>query len=98
MKFLQSLVLVLSLCASIQVMAQVGLSTKNKKAIELYMSADNYRVRGQYTQAIDLLNQAIDKDKEFVEAYLSLGIIYKSRKDLARSTENLAKGLQLTTD
>jgi len=81
-----------------QSVAQVGLSTKNKKAIELYMSADNYRVRGQYKQAIDLLNQAIDKDKEFVEAYLSLGIIYKSQKDLAKSTSNFEKGLELTTD
>src|SRR6187551_1839707 len=83
---------------SLPSVAQVGLSTTNKKAIEFYMSADNYRVRGQYKQAIDLLNQAIDKDKNFVEAYLSLGIIYKSQKDLTHSTENFEKGLKLTTD
>ncbi|MGC3944207.1 MAG: hypothetical protein QM762_06765 [Chryseolinea sp.] len=38
------------------------LSTKSKKAIELYTDADNFRVRGEYRVAIDLLNQAIAKD------------------------------------
>jgi len=37
------------------------LSTKNKKAIDLYIEADNYRVRAQYDQAIRLLKQAIEK-------------------------------------
>ena len=84
--------------ASAPSFAQVGLSTKNKKAIELYMSADNYRVRFQYDQAIELLKQAIEKDKDFVEAYQRLGIIYKSKQDLSHSTEYLEKGLQMTPD
>ena len=48
--------------------AQPTLSTKNKKAIEYYNEADNFRVRGQYREALDLLNQAIEKDKNFSEA------------------------------
>ena len=41
--------------------AEAQLSTKSKKAAELYTEADNFRVRGQYTQAIDLLEKNIIK-------------------------------------
>jgi OmpA-OmpF porin, OOP family len=75
-----------------------GLSTKSKKAIELYSEADNYRVRGQFTQAISLLNQAIDKDKNFFEAYYRLGIVYMSQKDFTTANQYLEKGLSLTSD
>lgn len=74
------------------------LSTKSKKAIELYTEADNYRVRGQFTQAIALLNQAIDKDKNFFEAYYRLGIVYMSQKDFRTANQYLEKGLSLTAD
>jgi OmpA-OmpF porin, OOP family len=81
-------------------LAQVptGLSTKSKKAIELYTQADNYRVRGQFTQAIALLNEAIDKDKNFFEAYYRLGIVYMSQKDFTTANQYLEKGLSLTSD
>jgi OOP family OmpA-OmpF porin len=80
------------------VWAQAGLSTKNKKAIELYTQADNYRVRGQYTQAIRMLIEAIDRDKDFVEAYYRLGIVYMSLKDYPRAVQQFEKGLSLTSD
>jgi outer membrane protein OmpA-like peptidoglycan-associated protein/tetratricopeptide (TPR) repeat protein len=78
--------------------APAGLSTKSKKAIELYTEADNFRVRGQFTQAIGLLNQAIDKDKNFFEAYYRLGIVYMSQKDFTTANQYLEKGLSLTSD
>ena len=78
--------------------AQTGLSTKSKKAIELYMEADNYRVRGQYAQAIALLEQAIEKDDQFVEAYYRLGLVYLSKRDLDRSAALFEKALSLTSD
>lgn len=78
--------------------AQTALSTKNKKAIELYVEADNYRVRGQFNQAISLLQQAIEKDKGFTEAYFRLGATYKMMRDLDRSTKSYAAGLYLTID
>jgi OmpA-OmpF porin, OOP family len=82
------------------VSAQVAtnLSTKSKKAIELYTEADNYRVRGQFTQAIGLLNEAIEKDKNFFEAYYRLGIVYMSQKDFVSANQYLEKGLSLTPD
>ena len=78
--------------------AQTALSTKNKKAIELYVEADNYRVRGQFNQAISLLQQAIEKDKGFTEAYFRLGATYKMMRDLDRSTKSYEAGLYLTID
>ena len=74
------------------------LATKSKKAIDLYTEADNFRVRGQFSQAIGLLNEAIQKDKEFVEAYYRLGIVYMTLKDFPQAIRNLEKGLSLTDD
>ena len=74
------------------------LATKSKKAIELYTEADNFRVRGQFSQAIGLLNQAIQRDKNFVEAYYRLGITYMTLKDFPAAIRNLEKGLSLTDD
>ncbi|MBL7857653.1 MAG: OmpA family protein [Cyclobacteriaceae bacterium] len=78
--------------------AQSVLSTKNKKAIELYTEADNYRVRGQFSQAISLLTQAIERDKSFFEAYYRLGIVYMSLKDYPRANHYFENGLLFTTD
>lgn len=71
------------------------LSTSNKKAIDLYIQSDNYRVRGQYDQAVSLLKQAIEKDKKFEEAYHKLAAVYKSMDKLPLATENLEHGLSL---
>lgn len=78
--------------------AQIPLATKSKKAIEFYTEADNYRVRSQFSQAIGLLIQALEKDKNFVEAYYRLGIIYMTLKDFPQAIKNFEKGLSLTDD
>ncbi len=78
--------------------SQVPLSTKSKKAIELYTESDNYRVRGQNTQAIQLLNAAIEKDKNFLEAYHRLGVVYYSLKDFEHAISYFEKALSLATD
>ncbi|MEO7989191.1 MAG: OmpA family protein [Chryseolinea sp.] len=77
---------------------QAQLSTTSKKAIEYYTQADNYRVRNQYEQAIELLNMAIAKDKNFVEAYYRLGLTYHSLKQYPKAMELYEKGLSLTED
>lgn len=78
--------------------AQTQLSTKSKKAIELYTMADNYRVRGQFQQAVDLLNQALDKDENFVEAYYRLGLVYLTAKQYPPAIQAFENGLKRTTD
>jgi len=97
MRFLLSVLLSL-LVSSSSLHAQPTLSTKNKKAIELYTQADNYRVRGQYREALSLLDQALEKDKNFSEAYFRQAIIYKSQRNYPRSTELYLKGLSITQD
>ena len=92
------LTLIIIWVVSFPSVAQPQLSTKNKKAVELYVEADNYRVRGQFNQAISLLQQAIEKDKGFSEAYFRLGVTYKMMHDLDRSTKSYEAGLYLTID
>jgi outer membrane protein OmpA-like peptidoglycan-associated protein len=82
----------------VAVVAQPVLSTKSKKAIELYNQADNFRVRGQYQQAIDLLNEAINRDKKFVEAYYRLGLVYMAARRYPLAVQNFEQGLILTSD
>lgn len=80
------------------VAAQPLLSTKNKKAIELYNEADNYRVRGQYQLALQLLQESVERDKNFAEAYFRQGIIYKTLRHYDESTAQFLKGLSLVSD
>ncbi|QCK14110.1 tetratricopeptide repeat protein [Mangrovivirga cuniculi] len=74
---------------------QSNYSTRNKKAIEYFEGSENYMIRRQYDQAIDLLQQAIKKDDDFIEAYLRLGQCYQatSKPDLALQT--FQKSLEL---
>jgi OmpA-OmpF porin, OOP family len=78
--------------------ASAQLSSKSKKAIELYTEADNYRVRRQYAEAVALLEEAINKDEGFVEAYYRLGIIYMSKKDFKKAASLFEKGLSYTNE
>lgn len=96
MKFL--VILLLGVCVMATSLAQGILSTKNKKAIEMYTEADNYRVRGQYKEAIDLLTQAIAKDKNFFEAYLRLGYCYQSTNNFVKANEYFENGLRITPE
>jgi tetratricopeptide (TPR) repeat protein len=92
------LITVLLLFTSGLATAQLPLDTKSKKAIEYYTEADNFRVRGQFSQAIMLLNEAIQKDRNFTEAYYRLGIVYITLKDFPQAVRYLEKGLSLTND
>ncbi len=91
---MQKIFLLVLLAVSVQVSAQ-NLSSKNKKAIELYTEADNYRVRGQFTQAINLLNEALTRDKNFEEAYYRLATIYKAMEEYDQAGSTFEKGLAL---
>ncbi len=85
--------IILCVCSS-TVMSQ-PLSTKNKKAQELYYEADNYRVRGQFKEAISFLNEAIARDKNFEEAYYRLGLIYKAQENYPLASTTFEQGLSL---
>ncbi len=83
--------------AAVPATAQV-VSSKNKKAVEMYVEGDNYRVRFQYKEAINLLTQAIAKDKNFFEAYFRLALCYKSIHEFNKAFETLKNGLAVTPE
>lgn len=92
------LVLILTVASTVDGLAQAKLTSTNKKAIALYTEADNYRVRRQYRQAVDLLNQAISRDKNFVEAYYRLGLVYFNMRVYPKAIEQFEKALSLTQE
>jgi OOP family OmpA-OmpF porin len=96
MNILKSIWLIFFLTTCHSLMAQPALSTKNKKAIELYTEADNFRVRREYAQAIRLLQEAIEKDKKFEEAYFRLAQIYRVQDDLNKAISYFEQGLVMT--
>lgn len=92
------LLFILLFCITTFGFSQTTLSTKSKKAIEFYTEADNYRVRGQYDQAISLLNEALERDKNFVEAYYRLGLVCMSTREYPKAIHNFETGVALTED
>jgi OOP family OmpA-OmpF porin len=90
-------IVLLLLCSTVA-FSQPQLTTKSKKAIELYIQADNFRVRGQFEETINLLQQALDKDDKFVEAYYRLGLTYANMKQNAKAIEIFEKGLALANE
>jgi len=75
-----------------------GLSSKSNKAIKLYQESENYYVRRQYSQAIELLAQAIRKDDNFIEAHSRIGSCYKQIQDLERAAFHYDRAVQLIGD
>ena len=90
-------IVLLLLCSTVA-FSQPQTTTKSKKAYELYVQADNFRVRGQFEEAINLLQQALDKDDKFVEAYFRLGVTYANMKENPKAIATYEKGLALTND
>jgi outer membrane protein OmpA-like peptidoglycan-associated protein/Tol biopolymer transport system component len=90
-------IVLLLLCSTVA-FSQPQTTTKSKKAYELYVQADNFRVRGQFEEAINLLQQALDKDDKFIEAYFRLGVTYANMKENAKAIRTYEKGLSLTND
>lgn len=96
--FLKVLVFVGSCITALPGFGQGTLSTKNKKAIEMYTEGENYRVRFQHQQALDLFNQAIAKDNNFFEAYLRAGLVYKAMNNFEKAREYFENGLHLAPE
>jgi OmpA-OmpF porin, OOP family len=97
MKYSRILFMLFLICPIAGVLrAQVPLSSQNKKAIELYNNADNFRVRGQFDQAIRLLEEAIARDKNFEEAYYRMALTYKGMEKPALAVESYERGLSVT--
>jgi OOP family OmpA-OmpF porin len=64
-------------------------STHSKKAIKFYESSQDYIFRRQLPEAAYLLNQALDKDKTFIEAHLRIAYVYKLMNNIPMQKEHL---------
>ena len=71
------------------------LCSTNKKAIELYVAADNYRVRGQFQEGLRLIDAALQKDPKFCEAWYRKAQILRGQHNKAQAVTVLEAGLKV---
>src|SRR5690606_36394560 len=67
-------------------------------AITAFEQSEMYMIRGQVPQAIELLQEAIGVDKNFAEAHLRVGSLYKDVGNLVRANYHLNKALEIMPD
>lgn len=99
--FIKKLLIVfLSFAFSIPGIAQKApeYSTKKKKAIELFEESEPFLIRGQYGQAIQLLQESLSKDQEFAEAHLRLGSLYRNIGNIGKATLHLSRAVEILPD
>jgi OmpA-OmpF porin, OOP family len=75
-----------------------NLSTTNKKAIGNYQLADNFIQARKFDDAKQALYAAIDKDPNFVEAYMKLGGVHKLFGDKEKARAAFKKAAELKPD
>jgi OOP family OmpA-OmpF porin len=75
-----------------------GLSSTNKKALLNYQLADNLIQQRKFDDAKSALYAAIDKDPNFVEAYLKLGAIHKLFGEKEKARNSFRKAAELKPD
>jgi OOP family OmpA-OmpF porin len=63
--------------------AQVNYSTKSRKAIKAYQEAELLLRQRRFSEGISKLNEALEKDNDFIEAHLRLAFSY----ELLRNTK-----------
>ena len=64
-------------------------SSRSNKAIKLYESSEDFIFRRQLPEAVYLLNQALEKDRAFIEAHLRIAYVYKLMNNLLKQKEHL---------
>ncbi len=73
----------------------VKYSTDSKKAVKLYQTADQYLRSRDFRTAIQLLNEAVEKDNDFIEAHLRLAYCYDVMKNLDGQQKHLEQVIRL---
>ena len=84
---------------ALQVDAQIGkLSTTNRRAIELYQKATESYEKYDNESAIKYLEQSVEKDSKFIEAYLMLSQIYQEMRLIDKAIDAANKAIALNPD
>ncbi len=85
MKNLQQILFVFILCStSLITSAQYDVSKINKKAIESYNKGLEKAQDTKYKDAVEALQDAIQKDAKYIDAYLSLAGVFGQMKNLSK--------------
>ena len=82
----------------IHAFAQYDAAGINKKAIAVYEKGIEKAQAGNYMEAIQLLQDAIQKDGRYIDAYLSLGGVYGQLKEYKQSTGYYEKAFALDSN
>ncbi len=72
-------------------LAQYNPHKVNKKAAQLYTKGLEAATEGNFPEALKILGEAVKTDKQFLDAYLSIGGIYGEMKNYASAIENYEK-------
>ncbi len=78
--------------------AQYDPAKINKKAIEAYSTGISKAEAGAYPEAIKWLQEAIQKDPNYIEAYLSLAGVYGQMKNYQQSTSFYEKAFAVDSN
>lgn len=78
--------------------AQYDVSKINKKAIESYNKGLEKAQEGKYNDAIESLSEAIRRDGNYVDAYLSLAGVYGQIKNYEQSILNYEKAFAIDSN
>lgn len=78
--------------------AQYDPSRVNKKAIEVYNRGIELAQDGKYRAALPLLEEAVQKDANYLEAYLSVAGVYGQLKQYAKSVEWYEKSFSVDSN
>ena len=77
---------------------QAKFTTQSKKALEYYIASEPLYLRRQYWQAIELLDKALRKDQNFVEAHMRIGTCYRKINDLDKAAFHYNHALNANVD
>lgn len=98
MKNLAFLITCFFLFTSGFVFAQYDVSKINKKAIEAYNKGLEKAQDEKYKDAVESLQEAINRDPKYIDAYLSLAGVYGQMKDRAQSVATYEKAFKIDTN
>lgn len=86
------------LFSAVAASAQYDQTKINKKAVEAYNKALEKAQDGKYSDAIEALKEAIQRDGKYIDAYLSLAGIYGELKDRPMSLATYEKAFSLDSN
>ena len=98
MKNLRNLFFLFSLLLALPSLAQYDATKINKKAVEAYEKAIEKAQDGKYPEAAEALKEAIRRDANYVDAYLSLAGIYGQQKNYAESVAFYEKAFPMDSN